>query len=44
MLLNEDIVEMEKNVIRSLTFVGDYISGLILHLSIFAIIHSSNNK
>ena len=41
MLLNEDIVDIEKpDVICSLTFVVDELSGLFLHPSIFSITHS----
>ena len=41
MLLNEDTVDIEKlNGICLLTFVVDEFSGLFLHPSIFAIIHS----
>ena len=41
MILNEDIVEIEKpDGICSLTFVVDEFSGLLLHLSIFSIMHS----
>ena len=41
MLLNEDIVDIEKpDVICSLTFVVDELSGLFLHPSIFSIIHA----
>ena len=41
MLLNEDIVDIEKiDAMRSLTFAVDEFSGLILHPSIFSIIHS----
>ena len=41
MLLNEDIVDIEKpDGICSLTFVGNELSGLFLHPSIFSIKHS----
>ena len=41
MLLNEDIVEIEKSDgICSLTFVVDEFSGLFLDPSVFYIIHS----
>ena len=39
MILNEDIVE-KPDGICSLTFVVDEFSGLLLHLSIFSIMHS----
>ena len=40
MLLNEDIVDIGKpDGIYSLTIVVDELSGLLLHPSIFAIIH-----
>ena len=41
MILNEDIVEIEKpDGICSLFFVVDEFSGLLLHPSIFSILHS----
>ena len=41
MLLNEDIVDIEKSdEIRSLIFVLDDFSGLILHPSVFSMKHS----
>ena len=41
MLLNEDIVDIEKpDEICSLTFAVNEFPGLLLHLSIFSIIHS----
>ena len=44
MLLNEDIVDIEKpDVICSLTFVVDELSGLFLHPSIFSITHSRSD-
>ena len=40
MLLNEDIVDIEEpDGIYLLTFVADEFSGLLLHPSIFSIIH-----
>ena len=41
MLLNEDIVDTEKpDGICCLNFVVDEFSGLLLHPSIFSVIHS----